>query len=277
MRPAPLLVFSHLRWDFVWQRPQHLISRLAKGRPVYFFEEPIGDANGAAWLERREVASGVTVCRPHTTISAPGFHDDQMDQLRTLVAQLRDDDALNELIVWFYTPMALPLADGLAPRAIVYDCMDELSAFRNAPAQLLDREAELLRRCDVVFTGGPSLYRAKKDRHSRVHCFPSSVDVAHFGRARDEAIDAPDQAGLPRPRLGFFGVIDERFDIPLIDAVARARPDWQISLVGPVVKIDSASLPRHANVHYFGQRTYEELPAFLAGWDVCLLPFARNE
>jgi glycosyltransferase involved in cell wall biosynthesis len=178
--------------------------------------------------------------------------------------------------------MALPLAQALDPDAMVYDCMDELSLFLGAPPELLSHEAALLERADVMFTGGPSLFRAKRSRHPNVHCFPSSVDAVHFRQARPDsagrpAEEASDQASIPHPRLGFYGVIDERLDLALIDAVAAARPDWQIVLVGPVVKIDPATLPRRANIHYFGQRSYDELPRYLAGWDVCLLPFAQND
>jgi UDP-galactopyranose mutase len=159
--------------------------------------------------------------------------------------------------------------------------MDELSLFLGAPPELLSREEALLESADVMFTGGPSLYRAKQARHSNVHCFPSSVDAAHFRAARagdpSAVAEAEDQAGLPRPRLGFFGVIDERLDLALLDHIAQARPEWQIVLVGPVVKIDPDSLPRRPNIHYFGQRSYDELPRYLRGWDVCLLPFAMND
>jgi UDP-galactopyranose mutase len=172
--------------------------------------------------------------------------------------------------------MALPLARALCPKAVVYDCMDELAAFKNASRELIDREGKLFEWADLVFTGGPSLYRAKRERHPSVHCFPSSVDVSHFQRARDMP-EAEDQAALPSPRLGFYGVIDERLDIALLDALAVAHPEWQIVMVGPVVKIRPDELPRHPNIHYLGQRAYDELPAYLAGWDVCLLPFARNE
>jgi glycosyltransferase involved in cell wall biosynthesis len=160
--------------------------------------------------------------------------------------------------------------------------MDELSLFRGAPPELLAHESALLEEADVMFTGGPSLYRAKQSRHNNVHCFPSSVDAAHFRKDRANtdgtaATEAADQTPIPHPRLGFYGVIDERLDLELIDSVAAARPEWQIVLVGPVVKIDPETLPRRANIHYFGQRSYDELPRYLAGWDVCLLPFARND
>jgi len=179
-------------------------------------------------------------------------------------------------VAWVYTPMAEPLLDAVEPALVVYDCMDELSAFAFAPKALREREAELLRRADVVFTGGHSLYEAKRDLHPNIHPLPSSVDVAHFGKARAPMPEPEDQAFIPRPRLGFFGVIDERMDLDLIAAVADARPAWQIVMIGPTAKIDPARLPRRANIHWLGMKKYEELPAYLAGWDVALLPFARN-
>src|SRR4051794_4055934 len=274
--PPSLVVFSHLRWDFVWQRPQHLMTRLASHRRVLFIEEPLhSESEPHSWEIRK--ADGVVVCRPRSPVGGHGFHDEQLPILRPLLQGLFREYGVERPVLWFYTPMALPLADGIDASAIVYDCMDELTAFKNPPPQLREREAELMRRADVVFTGGPSLYAARKDRHPNVHCFNSSVDAAHFGKAREALPEPADQAAVPRPRLGFFGVIDERFDAPLLDALAAARPDWRFVMVGPVVKIDPATLPRRPNIHYLGQRQYQELPAFLAGWDVCLLPFARNE
>lgn len=276
LNSRPLLVFSHLGWHFVFQRPQHLLTRLAADRPVFFVEEPIHDPAGPFW-ETTQPASNITVLRAHTPGDEPGFSDAQIAAMRPLVRELSRTHGVQEPIVWLYTPMALPLAREIDPTLVVYDCMDELSAFAHAPQALLDREAELLEWADLVFTGGPSLYRAKKDRHPSVHCFSSSVDAAHFGRARTQLPEPAEQADLGRPRLGFFGVIDERLDIGLIGALAAAHPEWSIAMVGPVVKIDPATLPHAENIHYFGQRDYRDLPSFLAGWDVCLLPFARNE
>jgi glycosyltransferase involved in cell wall biosynthesis len=269
-----LIVFCHLRWDFVFQRPQHLMTRLAEHYRILIVEEPVYH-EGQAHLKKTAVAPNITVCQPHTAIHAHGFHDDQIPTLQTLLADLLPEG--EKPVVWFYTPMALPLLQSFEPSLVVYDCMDELAAFRNAPKQLLQRESALLNIADLCFTGGPSLYNSKKDRHANAHCFSSSVDARHFQKALDREYSHPDQAGIPHPRLGFYGVIDERFDTELIREMAAARPDWQIVLVGPVVKIDPTHLPQAANIHYMGQRTYEELPKFLAGWDVCLLPFALNE
>ncbi len=276
-----IVAFSHLRWNFVYQRPQHLLSRLAAKRPVFFVEEPEFDAQGPPRWERAMPHPNLTVLRPRTPVRAPGFHPEQLPALDPLVADLARELEGTTVVAWLYTPMALPLAHALAPVATVYDCMDELSLFLGAPPELLSREAALLESADLMFTGGPSLYRAKQARHPNVHCFPSSVDAFHFRAARagdpSAVAEAEDQVGLPHPRLGFYGVIDERLDLALLDHIAAARPEWQVVLVGPVVKIDPASLPRRPNIHYFGQRSYDELPRYLRGWDVCLLPFARND
>jgi glycosyltransferase involved in cell wall biosynthesis len=269
-----VIVFCHLRWDFVYQRPQHLLTRLAQHYKVLFIEEPVFD-EAAPHLRTYHPAPNVTVCQPHTPVPAPGFHDDQIPVLQSLLANLVPDG--EDPVVWFYTPMALPLLAKLHPSLVVYDCMDELSAFKNPPRQLLQRESALLGIADLVFTGGPSLYEAKRPRHANVHCFPSSVDTVHFEQALDRSNAHPLHADIAHPRLGFYGVIDERFDTALIAAMADAHPAWQIVLVGPVVKIAPEDLPQRPNIHYLGQQSYQALPQFLAGWDVCLLPFALNE
>jgi len=265
-----LVVFSHLRWDFVYQRPQHVLSRFgARGWNVLFVEEPV---DGDPGVSLTDAAPGVTVLRPSLPRGLGREREETM-QRELLAPYLR---RLRNPVAWFYTPMAVPMAYGLAPSAVVYDCMDELSAFAGADPALRQREAQLLARADLVFTGGRSLYQAKRPFHRAVHCFPSSVDVAHYSRAREWRDERPDQAAIPRPRLGYFGVIDERFDIELIDGMAEASPGWSFVMIGPVVKIDPAMLPHRANIHYLGQKSYAELPAYIATWDVALIPFARN-
>ena len=268
-----LIVFSHLRWNFVYQRPQHLLSRLASRWRVIFIEEPV-TVQAEQRLERFSPAEGVEVWRPHVGGDAPGFHDEHISVLQRLITEGMRQQKVRDYWIWFYTPMAVPLAAELEPRGIVYDCMDELTLFKNAPRQLVQRENVLFKEADLVFTGGPSLYNSKKNRHPSVHCFPSSVDATHFSKA---AGDHPMQAQVPQPRLGYCGVIDERINMQLVDAMATAHPEWQIMMVGPVVKIDPSSLPRHPNIHWLGQQSYNDLPAFICGWDVCLMPFALNE
>ncbi len=273
-----VVVFSHLRWNWVYQRPQHLLTRLARHHRVWYIEEPAGEDTDNPWLQVESVAPNVSAVRPHLRAEYPFYLGDQIPPLIQLTRQLMAEQQIGPRALWLYTPMALPVAQTLNPVAVVYDCMDELSAFRFAPPELLARETMLLQWADVVFTGGPSLYRAKVGRHPNVHCFPSSIDAAHFRRAQIEEIpDPPDQAPVPHPRLGYFGVIDERLDYDLLGALARARPDWQIMMVGPLIKVNEADLPHQPNIHYLGQRQYEELPAYVSGWDIALMPFVLNE
>ena len=267
-----LICFSHLRWSFVYQRPQHLLSRYARERRVYFIEEPIfGD--GSDRLESTTSPEGVHVIVPHLNHSTL----DAVAAQSTMLRKLMGEQKIERYVSWYYTPMALPIAQDFEPLAVVYDCMDQLAAFKHAPPTLLERERDLFAQADVVFTGGYSLYEEKKHRHDNVHPFPSSVDVPHFAAARAPQEEPEDQKILRSPRLGFYGVIDERMDLELIAGVAAARPDWSLVLIGPVAKVDEESLPRAANIHYLGGKTYAELPNYAAGWDVALLPFARNE
>ena len=270
-----LVCFSHLRWDFVFQRPQHLLTRCARERRVFFVEEPIF-GNGSMRLDIREAEAGVRVVVPHLP---DGLRSEVAINavMREMLRQMFSDHEIQSYVFWYYTPMALKFTDHFKPVASVYDCMDELSAFKGAHSHLPVLEKQLFRKVDLVFTGGQSLYEAKRGQHPSVHAFPSSIDAAHFGKARTTVTDPEDQAHIPHPRLGFFGVIDERFDIDLLDQVAKQRPDWHFVIIGPVVKIDPETLPKHANIHYLGGKKYDELPQYLAGWDVALLLFARNE
>lgn len=269
-----LICFSHLRWDFVFQRPQHLMTRFARIMDVLFWEEPIADDCAVPWLELRDDASGVTVVVPHVPA-------EQDDAARVAALQALLDACVEglgpRLIRWYYTPMMLPFSRHLEAACTVYDCMDELKNFRFAPPALMALEQDLFGLADLVFTGGYSLYEAKRDSHASVHPFPSSVDTAHFAQGRALVRDAADQAGLPRPRLGFYGVIDERMDLGLIAELADARPDWTIVMFGPVVKIDPAELPQRPNIAWLGAKDYAELPFYAGGWDVALMPFAIND
>ena len=275
--PATLLCFSHLRWNFVFQRPQHLMNRFAREMNVIYWEEPVDiGPKDTAFLQVRDAqdASNVRVVVPHLP---EGMPDDAREAALKRLLDAHIASIRGPLIAWYYTPMMLPFSRHLDVDATVFDAMDELSKFKFAPVKLLELEQELIDRADVVFTGGSSLYEAKKDRHDNVHCFPSSVDRAHFCKARARMFDPADQEDLPRPRLGFYGVIDERFDTDLLDKVAAMRPDWSFVMVGPVVKIAPEDLPKRHNIHYLGGKTYDQLPSYLAGWDVALMPFAMNE
>lgn len=274
MHDIDLVCFCHLRWGFVFQRPNHLLSRFSKHQRVFFIEEPIFH-DGEDKLQIENYNEKLFVVTPHIKGGLPEeeVHRRQKKFIDNLFANMN----IEKYFSWYYTPMALPFTDHLTPEVVVYDCMDELSAFKFAPPQLTILEKELLKKADVVFTGGQSIYEAKKDAHHNIYSMPSSIDKHHFGQARKIKEDPADQKNIPHPRFGFFGVIDERFDIELIDAVAKARPEWQFILLGPVVKIDPATLPKYDNIHYLGGKKYDELPNYIAGWDIAMVAFAMNE
>jgi len=269
-----IICFSHLRWDFVYQRPQHLLSRFSNNHRVYFIEEPFYrcEANGLD-VSRRQENLWVVTCN----LQADYGDSKGAAEFEKLLAEFFSACQISQQVFWYYTPMALLYTGSFEPELVIYDCMDELSAFKFAPAELKDLEARLLEKADLVFTGGYSLFESKKNAAASVHLFPSSIDKAHFKKARDIIAIPQDQQGIPHPRIGFYGVLDERLDINLLSSIASLRPDWHFILIGPIVKIDEHTLPHAGNIHYLGQKNYDELPAYLAGWDIAMLCFAINE
>lgn len=278
----PLIVHSHLRWDFVWQRPQQILSRLAASHPVLFIEEPVGADE--ATLDISEPHANVVRVVPGLPDRHMGDADTQARAIRPLVESALASHPLvagrfEQPVQWFYSPMTAPVLLGeFGARGVVYDCMDELANFRFAPPDISARERFLLSKAQVVFTGGYQLFESKSKSHGNVHFFGCGVDVAHFGRARDPSQPVSEALqGLPRPVLGYFGVIDERLDYDLIASLAERFPAATVAMAGPVVKVDREQLPTHANIRWLGQRAYEELPALVKGFDVCLMPFALND
>ena len=268
-----VLCFSHLRWKFVYQRPQHLMTRFANESNVFYFEEHLFHNYDDDYLVQ-SISENLKVIVPHLN------REDTSDytlRIKAIIDKFIGDEKIKNYISWFYTPIYFFYTDHLRPVITVYDCMDELSAFKFAPPELKIAEQNLLNKADVVFTGGYSLYKAKKHLHGNIHAFPSSIDKKHFEKARTLKDEPGDQKNIPHPRLGFYGVIDERFDIELIKSVADAKPQWQFILIGPVIKINHDSLPKNDNIHYLGGRNYDQLPEYLSGWDIALIPFAINE
>jgi glycosyltransferase involved in cell wall biosynthesis len=269
--PAHLICFSHLRWDFVFQRPQHLLTRLAKKMNIFYVEEPVFNDNPVPHYLQTSKGNNLTIITPQLPHGLD--REDAIELQKKLLNKFIGERVLTDYGFWYYTPMALEFTRGHDPKLTVFDCMDELSAFKFAPESLKTLEKELLQKADIVFTGGHSLYEAKKNQHHNIHAFPSSIDKSHFAKARDLKNDSP----KPAVKLGFYGVIDERFDIELILGIAKLRPEWEIKLIGPVVKIDPATLPVMPNIHYLGAKSYSELPKLIAEWDLALIPFLLNE
>ena len=272
---STLICISHLRWDFVYQRPQHILSRIAKERDVIYFEEPRYSPGKADSLEISHPLPGLTRIVPLLSEGMDATHS-QEAQARLLERYLKSTHTTT-YDLWYYTPMGLTIAKRLTPQVVIYDCMDELSAFLGAPPELRELEQRLLQASDVVFTGGVSLYESKSLQHLNVHCCPSSIEEEHFAKAKSGLEEPEDQKAIPHPRVGFYGVIDERFDITLLAELARQRPDLHFVIIGPVVKIDEKTLPQAPTIHYLGKRDYKDLPAYLSGWDVAMLPFAHNQ
>ncbi|MBE9094558.1 glycosyltransferase [Tychonema sp. LEGE 07203] len=270
-----IVCLSHLRWNSVYQRPQHLLSHCAKNRRVFFVEEPILSAVTDWWLDVSIHASGVWVIVPH-------LNDEISEQTAQTAQQAMLDDLfqaaeIRQYVLWYYTPMAVSFTNHLKPLAVVYDCMNELSAFHGQHPDFKANETQLLKRASIVFTGTHSLCEAKQHQHANIHVFPSSIEKEHFATARNISEEPADQQDIPHPRLGFFGAIDEGTDIELLGGIAEAKPNWHLAIVGSVVKIDRATLPTNPNIHYLGYKSYQELPAYIAGWDLGILPLAINE
>ncbi|WP_161974692.1 glycosyltransferase [Piscinibacter terrae] len=278
----PVVAFSHTRWAEGPRRPQHLLARLARQRPVFFVEEPVGD-DDAAWLEHHEACTGVTVLTPHLPVQSPGFHDDHLATLQSLIGRQLRQQGVDETIAWLGTPMALPLLGSLAPRAVVFDSADDGWPHDELPRQWHQRESLLLRWSDLVLTRGPSHHEETLSRHRHALCLAGGADAQLFapqGAASriDTMLRAEQVQGrIPGPRLGCFGVIDERIDFGLIHALAAARADWQIVMVGPVRRVDPLELPRRSNIHWLGAQPEALLPQLVADWDVCLVPHAMND
>jgi UDP-galactopyranose mutase len=249
------------------------MSRFAADRRVFFVEEPIFDSSEPHMQTSICPRTKVCVVTPHLATER-----ERNQVLERLLIQFATAQSIVKPVVWFYTPMALEFfPPSIEPAAVVYDCMDELSMFRGAPSQLQVLEKYLLRQANLVFTGGVSLFESKRRFHPQVYPFPSGVDLGHFAQARSMSADYRELADMPRPRLGYAGVIDERLDLNLIDEVAAKRPAWQIVMIGPTAKISPDHLPRRANIHWLGMRDYLELPKYFAGWDVGIMPFALND
>ncbi|MDB6116767.1 MAG: glycosyltransferase [Verrucomicrobiaceae bacterium] len=281
----PIIVHSHLHWDWVWQRPQQFLSRMSARHPVLFVQEPTAVPDLTAPRARvrdAEKHPNITVLDLEFPASLKANREACDDAQYRLVREALSGPLGRKFqrpVQWFYDPMAVvPFGGKMEARAVVYDCMDQLSHFRGAPPELIRREQELLKLANVVFAGGPKIHNAKSPYNPNCHCYGCGVDVEHFGRAAAASTTIPeDLQALPGPRLGYFGVVDERMDYELVAALADAHPEWSVVIIGPWTKVDPATFPQRANLHWLGGRDYQQLPNYVKGLDVCLMPFAINE
>jgi glycosyltransferase involved in cell wall biosynthesis len=279
----PIIALCHLSWNWVWQRPQQFLSRLAKTHPVLFVETYCTETpTTIVKLRSADGHPNVTICEMH--LPASRWNDGKFidrERRRALRSALSNEleGRFDDAILWFNDPMAVTAFAGhLDESLIVYDCMDELSQFKGAPPALIEREYELLEVADVVFCGGRKMRDKRLPINSNSHFYGTGVDIRHFGTALSPnlAVD-PEIAALKGPVLGYFGVVDERIDYELLGALADANPNWHVVMVGPTTKVDPANFPKRRNLHFIGSRPYAQLPAITKGFSVCLMPFARNE
>lgn len=268
------ICFSHLRWDFVFQRPQHLLTRIAQSNRVFYIEEPIIENIEEGYLNESSKGN-IFIVTPHLPLKNSTRKNNSY--FNKLLKDFFIIHNVNLYIFWYYTPMAMNYSKEFSPALIIYDCMDELSKFAGAPKGLLRNEKRLFSSADIVFTGGRSLYEHKKKKHQNIYCFPSSIDADHFAKSKFITREPADQTSIPSPRIGFFGVVDERLDIQLLDGISKLRPDWNYIIIGPIVKINPDVLPKRQNIHYLSSKRYEELPEYLSGWDVAMILFAKND
>lgn len=269
-----IICYSHLRWNFVYQRPQHIMSRLSSQYRIFYIEEPVFGSS-SDYIETQQYEEHVYVCVPFLRDRVKEENREMI--FENLVAQLVNDFHIKDFIEWYYTPMMYKVREWGTPSLLIYDCMDELSAFLFAPPELKRKERDLLSNADLVFTGGYSLFEAKKHQHQNIHLFPSSIDRQHFQKTTVLNPGTRDLDKIPYPRIGFCGVIDERMDLELLGEIAEKKPEWHFVMIGPVVKIDPASLPKHLNIHYLGQKSYQDLPGYISSWSVAIMPFAINQ
>ncbi|RXJ44372.1 glycosyltransferase [Gelidibacter gilvus] len=259
-----MIIFCHLRWDFVYQRPQHIISRMSEDYKILVVEEPIHNDGNSAY-DLHEINPNLSILKP---------------KVKSIVDIKNVLDLLNIHhidIAWFYSPAFVDLLPYLKTNTIIYDCMDELSQFKGASMELRAQEKLLIQEADLVFTGGKSLYEAKAKLSADAHCFPSSVDVPHFKKANGLITIPEDIKNISNPIVGYIGVIDERINLPLVEKTAELMPQVSFVMIGPLAKIRDEDLPRASNIYYLGMKQYKELPGYLKAFDIAMMPFALNE
>lgn len=260
-----MVVLCHLRWQFVYQRPQHIISRLSSTMKILFIEEPLP--------QHTDKSGNLIVVNEMLHVLQPNVKNIES------IAEILPEFIKNKTVPvgWFYSASFSPLLEQLNFETIVYDCMDELSLFKGAPEQLINQEKYLMAHADVIFTGGKSLYESKKQFHDNVHCFPSSVDQPHFAQALNGILIPDDVVNLQSPIVGYYGVIDERIDLELLHQAAIKLPNVSFVMIGPLAKIEESDLPKEPNIHYLGMKSYDELPHYLKAFDIAMMPFALND
>lgn len=261
-----MIVFCHLRWHFVYQRPQHIISRISKTMKTLFIEEPL-------YNNESKESGNLIIINDMLHVLQPNVKD--IESIAAIIPEYVKNKDIP--VGWFYSAIFCPLSECIDFETIVYDCMEELSLLKGSAKNVINQEKYLISNADIIFTSGKSLYELKKQWHTNVHCFPSSVDEPHFAKALNGIKVADDVANLQSPIVGYYGVIDERIDFALLHETALKLPNVSFVMIGPLSKIEKNDLPQEDNIHYLGMKSYNELPHYLKAFDIAMIPFAVND
>ena len=280
-------------WDGDPLSKTHIMRILARENRVLWVNSlgnrsPRASASDAAraWKKLRDVTRGVVEVERNLHVLAPlyvpAYGSEAVRGLNGALVRLQVATAMRALrmrrpISWSFLPSAAPVAGRLGEAVVVYHVVDEFSAFSDASAHVAELERRLIRRADVVIASSEKLLAAKRRLHPETVLVRHGVDHAHFARALDPALPVPeDLARLPRPVIGFFGLVADWIDLELVRRVADANPGGSVVLIGKVTT-STAALEGARNVHLLGRKPYEQLPAYCRGFDVALTPFVLNE
>lgn len=290
-----IICISSVDWDPIWTRKQQVMSRLPGSNTVLYVEPPISllspFKDPACWRKWTTWRQGVRPWRdniylwsPPVTLPFGNIYPwvNRINQwwiglfLQQVVRRL----GFSRPILWTYLPNTVDLVGKLGEKLLVYDCVDEHSAYTGFNKEAVQSmERKLLQKCGVVFTTARGLFEDKRQYNANTHLLPNAANVELFGKAQSPETPIPDDiAAIPHPIIGFVGVIQDWVDLSLIESTAKAHPDWSVVLVGPVGPgVELQSLKDCANVHFLGRRDQAELPKYLKVFDVCLNPFRLNE
>ncbi|MBN1593755.1 MAG: glycosyltransferase [Candidatus Coatesbacteria bacterium] len=271
----------------LWQRPQQIAVRIANRHPVLYvwprYASELARRKSKSEFTPSDGAKGVHLLAPLLLPferAIKGIYRINLKTISSLIsAALPRIDADGRPVLWFYAPRFAPIIDSLDHAAVVYDIMDEHSAFGFARRETMELERRLLESADVVFAGTNALAERKAEFAPDIKYYPCGVEFDHFSSALGGSLPVPAALSeVEGPVIGYFGAVDDRLDFDMIFAVARAYPEWNFLLAGPWLSSRQRSeLETTGNIILPGLVDYSELPAYLARFDVAILPFVLNK
>jgi glycosyltransferase involved in cell wall biosynthesis len=290
-RDAPAILYFGNDWFAENRTSSHHIARwLAKGHRVCYIECPgLRAPKGSGrdlkkiWSKlarffrgARSVEEGLKV---RTLLQVPLHRFALVRRLNQalIVATLRWlmwRERIRRPIAWFMVPHLSSVVGRLGERLSVYYCIDDYSALPDVNEEAVRAmDEELTRKADLVFVASDTLLDQKSALNPNTHVSPHGVDYDHFACAQDDRLPVPaDAAGMARPVVGFFGLIERWIDLDLVDFLAERRPTWTFLMIGRVAVPDE-ELPRRPNIHFLGKRPYAELPAYGRAFDAAIIPY----